>query len=308
MAGVRAPGRGDGKGPGTIVGYAAVFERFSQDLGDFYEKIQRGAFASCLGQDVQGPQEPRQPTISSAARKSGTLRMDEDELGLRVEIDLPDTQTRPRCRRGDPHADYLDGMSFSFTTDVDQWDYSGDTPIGPSSSSGPSTMSARSPSPPTPIPRAAMRSIEARNRSQATPPPAAAAGLRSSLPFRLPVPPPSRAAPRAAHSPGVIPTMPKACELRAKHAVLIDEQSELAKRCETEKRAFTADEQKRSDEVFRRPSSWPRQSARSSGFEANDQDDRGRRQAGRRAPPSRDRGGPRRQVPILPGACGHLPQ
>jgi HK97 family phage major capsid protein len=42
----------------------------------------------------------------------------------------------------------------------------------------------------------------------------------------------------------------KACELRAKHAVLIDEQTELAKRCEAEKRAFTPDEQVRSNIVF----------------------------------------------------------
>ena len=42
----------------------------------------------------------------------------------------------------------------------------------------------------------------------------------------------------------------KACELRDKHATLIDEQRELAERAETEKRAFTADEKKRSDEIF----------------------------------------------------------
>jgi HK97 family phage major capsid protein len=42
----------------------------------------------------------------------------------------------------------------------------------------------------------------------------------------------------------------KACELRAKHAKLIDEQRELSERVEKEKRAFTADEKKRSDEVF----------------------------------------------------------
>lgn len=42
----------------------------------------------------------------------------------------------------------------------------------------------------------------------------------------------------------------KACELRAKHAVLIDEQSELAKRVEIEKRPFTPDEKQRSDAIF----------------------------------------------------------
>ncbi len=42
----------------------------------------------------------------------------------------------------------------------------------------------------------------------------------------------------------------KACELRAKHATLIDEQRELAEKVEAEKRAFTADEKRRSDEIF----------------------------------------------------------
>jgi HK97 family phage major capsid protein len=45
--------------------------------------------------------------------------------------------------------------------------------------------------------------------------------------------------------------MPRACELRAAHAVLIDEQSELARRVATEKRGFSPDEQVRSDVVFK---------------------------------------------------------
>ena len=57
--------------------------------------------------------------------KSRTLRMVEDVLGLRTEIDLPDTQTGRdtaiEIKRGD-----MDGMSFSFVVDVDEWDYSGD--------------------------------------------------------------------------------------------------------------------------------------------------------------------------------------
>jgi hypothetical protein len=49
--------------------------------------------------------------------------MAEDEFGLKVEIDLPDTtvgrDTAESIRRGD-----MDGMSFAFTTDIDEWDYS----------------------------------------------------------------------------------------------------------------------------------------------------------------------------------------
>jgi len=44
--------------------------------------------------------------------------------------------------------------------------------------------------------------------------------------------------------------MIRTCDLRARHAELMDEQRELADRVEAEKRPFSADEQRRSDEVF----------------------------------------------------------
>lgn len=115
------------KGPGVVVGYTAVFDRFSEDLGHFREKIQRGAFAGCMSQDVRALVN-HDSNMLIGRTKAGTCRMQEDELGLRVEIDLPDTQlgrdTAESIRRGD-----MDGMSFSFVADVDQWDYSGEVPI-----------------------------------------------------------------------------------------------------------------------------------------------------------------------------------
>lgn len=127
MAGLQLRAARSGKGPGTIVGYAAVFGKFSQDLGGFTEKIAPGAFSAVLNQDVRALVNHSADKLLGRS-KSGTLRMVEDELGLRVEIDLPDTQlgrdTAVEVGRGD-----MDGMSFSFTTDVDQWDWSGQTPI-----------------------------------------------------------------------------------------------------------------------------------------------------------------------------------
>ncbi len=127
MAGVQLRAAKAGKGPGTVVGYAAVFSKMSQDLGYFVEKIQRGAFAGVLGQDVRALKNHDSNYLLGRS-KSGTLRMSEDEIGLRVEIDLPDTQvgrdTAEEIGRGD-----MDGMSFSFAADVDQWDYSGEVPI-----------------------------------------------------------------------------------------------------------------------------------------------------------------------------------
>lgn len=122
MLGLELRARGEkAEGPGTIVGYTAVFDRFSQDLGGFREKIAPGAFKACVGQDVRALVN-HDPNQLLARSKSGTLRMEEDDLGLRVEIDLPDTQlgrdTAEMVRRGD-----LDGMSFSFVADRDSWNH-----------------------------------------------------------------------------------------------------------------------------------------------------------------------------------------
>lgn len=128
MAGLELRAAPDGsKSPGTIVGYAAVFGKFSEDLGYFREKIAPGAFSGCMGQDVRALKN-HDPSFLLGRSTSKTLRMVEDEFGLKVEIDLPDTQVgrdvAVEVGRGD-----MDGQSFSFTTDIDQWDYSGDVPI-----------------------------------------------------------------------------------------------------------------------------------------------------------------------------------
>jgi uncharacterized protein len=124
MSGVQLRAAPDGKGPGTAVGYAAVFDKFSVDLGGFRERIRPGAFASVMHDDVRALKN-HDINYLLGRSKSRTLRMVEDVLGLRTEIDLPDTQTgrdtAVEILRGD-----MDGMSFSFVVDVDEWDYSGD--------------------------------------------------------------------------------------------------------------------------------------------------------------------------------------
>lgn len=117
----------EGKLP-MIVGHAAVWDKPSHELpnkekgGTFREYIRRGAFTRSLseGADVVAliDHDPNNGVLGRV--KSGTLRLVEDEIGLRVEIDTPDT-TAGRdllvsMKRGD-----LDKMSFAFHKRRDEW-------------------------------------------------------------------------------------------------------------------------------------------------------------------------------------------
>ncbi len=90
----------------------------------------------------------------------------------------------------------------------------------------------------------------------------------------------------------------KACELRDKHAKLIDEQSELAARVEKEKRPFTADEKKRSDEIFVEAKSLAETISSIERFEANKKMTEEDVQRAGRSAPARDRGAHRQASSI----------
>ena len=105
---------------GKIVGYAAVFDKLSEDLGGFREKINVGAFANTLtSSDVRALVDHDGSKILGR-NKAGTLTMAEDDHGLRVAITPPDTQAGrdivESLKRGD-----IDGMSFAFRTITDDW-------------------------------------------------------------------------------------------------------------------------------------------------------------------------------------------
>lgn len=115
---VRAEGR-------KLVGYAATFDNETR-IADFREVIRRGAFAASIasGKDVLALVD-HDPSRVLARTKSGTLRLSEDERGLRFEIDVPDTtagrDVLALAARGD-----LGGMSFGFTVADGGEQWSGD--------------------------------------------------------------------------------------------------------------------------------------------------------------------------------------
>lgn len=118
VMGLKVEGREEGKAS-KIVGYAAVFESESVDLGGFTERIAKGAFAGSLGADVRALWN-HDPMHVLGRTKTGTLRLSEDERGLAIEIDPPDTQMArdvvTLIDRGD-----VSGMSFGFRTVKDNW-------------------------------------------------------------------------------------------------------------------------------------------------------------------------------------------
>lgn len=105
----------EGDGSITFVGHAAVFDRLSEDLGGFRERIQRGAFRKVLDTDPDVRfLLNHNDDIVMARTKSGTMELSEDPRGLRVYAKLAPTQAaqdlRVLIKRGD-----IDQMSFGFT-------------------------------------------------------------------------------------------------------------------------------------------------------------------------------------------------
>jgi len=113
--------RSEGDGM-TLRGYAAVFNSPSQPL-PFIETIERGAFADSLKSrnDVKLLWNHDTGIVLGSTR-AGTLRLMEDERGLFVEADLPDTQAgrdaAVSIQRGDVTA-----FSFGFRIPAggDEW-------------------------------------------------------------------------------------------------------------------------------------------------------------------------------------------
>lgn len=104
----------------TLVGYAAVWDSPSEPL-PWTEFVRRGAFRKTIkdGADVRLLID--HDGVPLARTKSGTLTLAEDEIGLRIEAQLdesnPDAaKLMSALRRGD-----VSQMSFAFQTVKDSW-------------------------------------------------------------------------------------------------------------------------------------------------------------------------------------------
>lgn len=112
--------------PPVIRGHAAVFNKWSDPMLGFRERIKRGAFAKSIERkdDVRALFN-HDSNIVLGRTKSGTLTLEEDNKGLLVNILPPQTQlvndmVLEPIRRGD-----VDQMSFGFMvpTGGDDWKF-----------------------------------------------------------------------------------------------------------------------------------------------------------------------------------------
>jgi len=109
------------EGRDIVVGHASVYDSKSNDLGNFYEYIERGAFTQELIEqsDVRALINHDQNLIL-ARNTSGTLKLNADEKGLRYEFEMPETSYGKdlaiSMKRGD-----ITQSSFAFTVSEDEW-------------------------------------------------------------------------------------------------------------------------------------------------------------------------------------------
>jgi hypothetical protein len=117
---VMADPEGEHESGPKIYGYAAVFNQLSSDLGGFRERILPNAFGNSIRVDDVRALFNHDPNYVLGRNVSGTLKLEEDEHGLRIEINPPDAQWAKdlvaSLKRGD-----IDQMSFGFRTISDDW-------------------------------------------------------------------------------------------------------------------------------------------------------------------------------------------
>jgi HK97 family phage prohead protease len=116
--------RSEGESRLTIGGYAAVFNKRSDDLGGFYEVIAPTAFNESRGRGFPGlvALYNHDQNILLGTTAARTLRVDVDNVGLAYDVDLPQARADlyELVQRGD-----VSKSSFAFAVvgkDGDHWE------------------------------------------------------------------------------------------------------------------------------------------------------------------------------------------
>jgi len=107
----------------SLQGYAAVFDKLSQDLGYFREKIRPGAFSDALAKSDIRFLFNHDPNYIYGRNTAATLELREDNIGLRFACYLLsfDAASYSLARRIDRRD--VTQCSFSFIVVKDSWDF-----------------------------------------------------------------------------------------------------------------------------------------------------------------------------------------
>ncbi|WP_429998557.1 HK97 family phage prohead protease [Metabacillus fastidiosus] len=112
----------EANGTRMIHGYAVKWGMPSNKIGGrFFEQFQKGAFTESLAKHDIRALWSHDTSKVLGRTKNNTLRLTEDDVGLRFELDLPNTtvgnDTYESINRGD-----IDGVSFGFRAIQQHWE------------------------------------------------------------------------------------------------------------------------------------------------------------------------------------------
>lgn len=117
----------DGDGADILEGYASIFNNIA-DIGGYYkEQFAKGAFSRAISEqhDVRALVDHRSELLLGRT-KAGTLKIWEDEIGLRVEIKLPKNTNGQNIKESVARGD-LTQMSIGFIPLSEEFDRTGET-------------------------------------------------------------------------------------------------------------------------------------------------------------------------------------
>ena len=114
--------------PGSIVGYPIVYDKDSEDMWGFTERIAKGAAKKALKRSDIRALKNHDPSLIFG-RQGVNLKLKEDEKGLKYEATPIDTRNFREVAE-EVRLELLTGQSFGFTIKSDEWtDLDTDHPI-----------------------------------------------------------------------------------------------------------------------------------------------------------------------------------
>jgi len=110
--------REDGADENVIEGYAAVFNKDSEDFGGWHERIAPGAFSDVLNDPALALFNHDMNLV--LGRNKVNVTLEQDDKGLRYKVKLPDTSVA-RDLRTLIKDEIVDKSSFAFTVKEQEW-------------------------------------------------------------------------------------------------------------------------------------------------------------------------------------------